>query len=213
MKHIRKKYCMLPVFFLLTVLLLSGCAKPFIVPGAQNKILIWQEDTGLYRVYFSAKNSAARASQGHVAAGMLSSDGVFEVKGFNTDKKDSIIAGEGIIDFQIQLDTENYYKGLDIKVSDYSFVEFDIKYDGNYRRDLLSLGNNLNYPEQDVFRVDKDYLLEMQEVPFYQKRPVSSLVSGLSDDRVFLFFYLLLMLGLIAGIIVFSILIDRSKKK
>lgn len=211
MKYYKEKLILIFIFLILAVFIISGCSKPFIVPGAQNSITIWQENKNLVKVYFSSNNSAARASDGHVISGNISTDGLFELTGFNLNEKDSTNISNSKIDFEISLDVDNYYKGLDLKVTEYTYLEFDIKFDDYYRRDLTSLGANLNYPEDDIFRINSDYLLNIQKAPFYRKRPLSSLIDKFFSDRVFALVYFIIISMLVSGIIIFSIKIRKIK--
>lgn len=212
MKYIIKRFILLFIVMVM-VFITSGCSRPLVVPGAQERITIWQEREGLIKVYFSTKISADEANEGHIISGTISTDGSLEVSGYNLDSRDSLQKMDNTLLIQVFVDNHDFYKGINIKLTDNTYIEFDLLYDGNYRRDKISMGTFFNIPEQEVFRIDRDYLLLVRDAPFYTKRPVSTLVERFKADRVFtiLYFTILVLLG--AGIIVFGIRARHAYKK
>ncbi len=107
MKNYKKELISSFIILVLVLIIVSGCSRPLIIPGAQKGIIIWQENKNLVKVYFSSKNSAARASEGHVVSGIISTDGLFELTGFNLNEMDSTNISNSEIDFEISLDVDN----------------------------------------------------------------------------------------------------------
>ncbi len=212
MKKNKEKLFFIAIVLFLFVIIISGCSRPVLIPGTQDRIMIWQEDENLFKVYFSTKIAAVRSYEGHVITGNISTDGSIESKGYKLNETDYIKNDDNKIDLEIALDNNNYYKGIDLNITEYTYVEFDIKMDDYYRKDITSLGTNINYPEENIIRVNDTYLLNLSNAPFYRKRPVSSLIDKLISDRVFASIYFFIILALIAGIIVFSIKIRKIRK-
>ena len=89
---------------MLAIFIISGCSSPFLIPGSQDKIIIWQENKNLIKVYFSYNISAGRENESHVVSGSVSTDGLFELKGFNLNEMDFTNISSSKIDFEISLD-------------------------------------------------------------------------------------------------------------
>jgi hypothetical protein len=65
----------------------------------------------------------------------------------------------------------------------------------------INVGGFLENPENDIFRIEKNYFSELEKKHFYEKRPFAEFFHKLFSNRYFTFLYILIF-----GVIVIEIL-------
>lgn len=177
------------------LLSLPGCSGVFYIPGASYGYYI-NENDGIISVEWSADRKDVKFS-GHVLTDGKVSE--YELIGWEDD--DSIKAAENELKFSAKLSSEDYSDGFSFSAQDYTYIEFDLKIDGNYDLSRINLGGFLENPEDGVFRIEKDYFNKLDARPFYKRHPFSEFFYKLSANRYFTIIYILIL-----GIIIIEIL-------
>ncbi len=192
---------------ILILMLLTGCTGIFYIPGASYGYYIWEEDSSIF-VEWSADRKDTEFD------GVISTDGeivTYKLKDWE-EGNDIIETGEDKIEFSATLSSSDYSDGFSFTVQDYTYLEFDLKINNGYELSRINLGGFLENPEDDVFRIGKDYFSQLKMKPWYRKHPFSEFFYKLSANKYFTFLYLFIL-----GIIIIEILrvtvIARRKRK
>jgi hypothetical protein len=202
---INKFLAVILLFFVL--ILLTGCAGIFYIPGASYGYYIWEED-GIIFVEWSTERKDAKFD------GLISTDGdITSLKLKEWEKDEDVLKfEEDKVSFTSTLSIEDYSDGFNFALQDYNYIEFDLKMNDGYDLSRINLGGFLESPGEEIFRIEKDYLEKVQEKPWYKKRPFSEFFYKLFSNKYFTFLYLTVL-----GIIIIEILritvIARKKKK
>ncbi|MEA2016432.1 MAG: hypothetical protein U9O59_07005 [Actinomycetota bacterium] len=191
----------------LILLIFTGCSGISYIPGASFGYFIWEEDGGI-----SVEWSAERKDVAF--EGTISTDGEissYRLKEWEEDS-DVINAGKEKISFSTTLGSEDYSDGFSFTPINYTYLEFNLRINGEHELSRINLGGFLENPEDNVFRVGENYFIEVEMKPWYQKRPFREFFHKLFSNKYFTFLYLFLM-----GVVIIEILrvtvIARRKRK
>ncbi|MFZ3386623.1 MAG: hypothetical protein WA120_05550 [Candidatus Hydromicrobium sp.] len=191
--------------------LLAGCRGIFYIPGASYGYYIWEEDSKVF-VEWSADRKDSKFD------GRILTDG--KITGYKLkeweEENDVIKVGEDKIEFSATLDSQDYSDGFSFAPQDYTYLEFDlkIKINDEYDYDLsrINIGGFLENPENNVFRIEKNYFDQLRMKHWYQKHPFSEFFSKLFSNKYFTFIYLFILGIIIIEILRITVLTKRRKK-
>jgi len=209
MKKVFKLQIITLSFLTMAVLLLAGCSGISYAPGASFGYFIWEENGKIF-VEWSAERTDTSFT------GTISTDGkisLYRLKEWE-EEEDIINVTEDKIKFSATLSSEDYSDGFSFEIADYNYIEFDLKINDDVPSDLsrIHVGGFLENPEENVFRIEKDYFDKVREKPWYSRRPFSEFFYKLYSNKYFTFVYIFIL-----GIIVIEILritvFERFKRK
>lgn len=186
----------------------TGCRGMFFIPGASYGYYIWEDKNSDIHIAWSIDRRESNFS------GWVATDGKFvKYKTLDWEDSDSIKVSDenNKIEFSATLDENDYSDEVVISVSDYNYLDFELKINNGYDLSRINLGEFINNPENGVFRVSKGYFKSLEGKPWYKKHPWSGLFYKLSGDIKFSLIYLFIL-----GVVVIEILritvIKRRKK-
>ncbi len=194
------------VFMLLACL--CSCTGSFYIPGASYGYFIWKDSSSNIHIAWSAdkKDTAFK--------GKISTDGEFVTyltEDFEESDRFGINSEKDEINFDAGLSARDYSDKIIISANNYSYIEFDLKTNGGYDISRVNVGQFLNNPDGEVFRITPGYFESLKSIPFYKKHPVSGFISKFAGDISFTLFYVF-----IAGVIIIEIIritaIRKNKK-
>jgi hypothetical protein len=191
----------------LILLLITGCSGISYIPGASFGYFIWEEN-GSVSVEWSAERKDVTFE------GTISTDGEitsYRLKEWEEDS-DVISAGKEKISFSAALGSEDYSDGFSFTPENYTYLEFDLRINGEYDLSRTNLGGFLENPEDNVFRVGKNYFSEVEMKPWYQRRPFSEFFYKLFSNKYFTFLYLFLLGVIIIEILRVTVIAPRKRK-
>jgi len=197
-------YCILAVLILL---LFGGCRGIFYIPGASFGYYIWEEDNRIF-VEWSVNREDTKFDGSILTDGDITE---FELKNCE-EGNDVINVEEDRIIFSATLSDNDYSDGFNFYIEDYTYLEFDLRINDGYDLNRINVGGFLENPENDVFRIEKDYFNQLRMEHWYQKHPFSEFFGKLFSNKYFTFLYLFIL-----GIIIMEILrvtvFARKKRK
>ncbi|MCE5330361.1 hypothetical protein LLG07_08545 [bacterium] len=191
---------------ILLIGLLTSCSKPLIIPGASFGYYIWKDSSNNIRLVWSADR------RDNSFSGTVKTDGSFDsVEKLGIENDDKINISKKEIDFNAKLSAQDYADEIVISDSNYSYIEFDLKVNGQYDASRINVGKYLNNPEGQVFKIDVNYFENLREVPWYNNHPYAEFFHKLFANKYLTFVYIYII-----GIIIIELLrITKfaSKKK
>jgi len=191
----------------LILLLLAGCREFFYIPGASYGYYIWEEDSSIF-VEWSVDRKDTKFD------GRILTDG--KITGYDLreweEENDVIKVGEDKINFSATLGSKDYSDGFSFNVQDYTYLEFDLKINDGYDLSRINVGGFLENPENNIFRIEKDYFSQLKMKHWYQKHPFSEFFSKLFSNKYFTFIYLFILGIIVIEILRVTILTRRRKK-
>ena len=198
------------IFVFLAVLilpLLAGCRGIFYISGASYGYYIWEEGSNIF-VEWSADRKDSKFD------GWISTDGkITEYKLKEWEEENDVInVGEDEIDFSATLGSKDYSDGFSFTVQDHTYLEFDLKMNDGYDLNRINIGGFLENPENNIFRIEKDYFSQLEMKHRYQRRPFSEFFSKLFSNKYFTFTYLFILGIIIIEILRVTVLTGRRKK-
>ncbi len=209
--NISIKVLKLILFSLLIFLILvigTGCNGIFFIPGASYGYYIWEDSEDNIHIAWSIDRKES------VFSGWIAADGkINEYNLLGWEENDSIKLSEDSrrIEFNASLDENDYSDEIILVIDNYSYLEFDLRINDGYDLSRINIGEFINSPKNDIFRIEKDYFSQLNKKPWYQKHPLSGLFYKLSANIIFSLVYIFIL-----GIIIIEILritvIRRSKK-
>jgi hypothetical protein len=191
---------------MLVSILLTGCSGVSYTPGASFGYFIREENGSIF-VEWSAERKDTSFT------GTISTDGKISSYSLKEwEEEDVITVTEDKIIFLATLSSADYSDGFSFKIADYDYMEFDLKINDGYDLSRINVGGFLENPEENVFRIDKDYFSEVREKPWYKRRPFSEFFYKLYSNKYFTFVYIFIL-----GIIIIEILritvFEKFKRK
>jgi hypothetical protein len=204
------KLTRLVILFLLTLIMFSGflisCSKPLIISGSSFGYYIWEDKQNNIYIEWSANRNKNSFN------GIIKTDGKFEnVRKIDIESDDIITQNNNEIDFNASLSDKDYSDELVIKVSDYTYVEFDLKLNNKYDLSRINIGKYLNNPTSNVFKIDKNYFQNLKKISWYKNHPFNEFFHKLYVNKYLTFLYLFILGAIIIGIL--RITKFESKKK
>jgi hypothetical protein len=202
----KPKTALLILTLFLVLTLVAGCRGISYVPGASYGYYIWEENGRIY-VEWSRDRVDSDFS------GSISTDGKITAYNLSEWEEDDLFeTNENKIEFSATLDEEDYSDGFSFDPGDYTWLEFDLKIDGEYDLERINLGSYLENPEEDVFKIKEQYFNELRERPWYKKHPFSEFFNKLYSNKYFTFTYLFILGIVIIEILRITVFTGRKRK-
>jgi len=201
------KIIIFSVLMVLIILSVCGCKGVFYIPGASYGYYIWEEGSRIF-IEWSVDRKDTKFD------GEISTDGKingYELKDWEEGNDTIRVEEDGIV-FSATLNGEDYSDGFNFDVQDYTYLEFDLKINDGYDLSRINVGGFLENPENNVFRIEKDYFNQLGMKRWYQKRPFSEFFYKLFSNKYFTFLYLF-MLGIIIIEILRMTTLARKRRK
>jgi hypothetical protein len=209
MKRISLKAKIIIFVFLVVLILplLAGCRGIFYISGASYGYYIWEEGSNIF-VEWSTDRKDSKFD------GWISTDGkITEYKLKEWEEENDVInVGEDEIDFSATLGSQDYSDGFSFTVQDHTYLEFDLKMNDGYDLNRINIGGFLENPENNIFRIEKDYFSQLKMKHWYQRRPFSEFFSKLFSNKYFTFTYLFILGIIIIEILRVTVLTGRRRK-
>lgn len=184
-----------------------GCRGVSYIPGASYGYYVWEEGSRIF-IEWSVDKKDTKFN------GSISTDGKItdhELTGWEKEN-DVIKVEEDIIVFSATLNDNDYSDGFNFNIEDHTYLEFDLKINDGYDLNRVNIGGFLENPENNVFKIDKEYFSQLGMKHWYQKHPYSEFFYKLFSNKYFTFLYIFIL-----GIVIIEILrvtvISRKKRK
>lgn len=201
------KIIILCIATVLILLLLTGCTGISYIPGASYGYYIWEED-GSIIVEWSVDLKDTKFN------GVISTDG--EIAKYNLlgleEENDIIDVGKDKIEFSATLNENDYSDGFSFTPVDYTYLEFDLKINDGYDISRINVGGFLENPEDNVFRIGKDYFSKLEMKPWYKKHPFSEFFYKLYSNKYFTILYLFILGVIIIEILRVTVIARKNRK-
>src|SRR4030042_3698338 len=195
------------IFIFLIILPAWGCRGSFYIPGASFGYYVWEEDSRIF-VEWSIDRQDSKFD------GSISTDGKItdhELTGLE-EGNDVIKVEEDRIVFSATLNDNDYSDGFTFNCQNLTYLEFDLKINDGYDLNRINVGGFLENPENNVFKIDKEYFSQLEMKNWYKKHPFSEFFYKLFSNKYFTFLYIFIL-----GIVIIEILrvtvISRKKRK
>jgi hypothetical protein len=203
---LKPKIVLLILTLLLILIIVSGCRGISYIPGASYGYYIWEESGSIY-VEWSRDRVDTDFS------GSISTDGKITAYDLNEWEEDDLFEiSENRIEFSAALDEEDYSYGFRFDPGDYTWLEFDLRIDGEYDLKRINLGEFLENPEEEIFRIGEQYFSQLRERPWYKKHPFSEFFEKLFSNKYFTFTYLFILGIIIIEILRVTVFAGRKRK-
>jgi len=196
------------VFLAVLILpLLAGCRGIFYIPGASFGYYIWEENGNIF-VEWSADRKDSKFDGGISTDGKITE---YKLKEWE-EENDVIKVGEDRIDFSATLNDKDYSDGFSFTLQNNTYLEFDLRINDGYDLSRINVGGFLENPENNIFRIEKDYFDKLKMKHWYQRRPFSEFFSKLFSNKYFTFTYLFILGIIIIEILRVTVLTRRRRK-
>jgi hypothetical protein len=198
----------LAVLVFMLLVCLCSCTGSFYIAGASYGYFIWEDSSSNIHIVWSAdkKDTAFK--------GKISTDGEFVsyiTEDFEESDRFGINSEKNEINFDAGLSAKDYSDKIIISASNYTYIELDLKMNDGYDISRVNVGQFLNNPDGEVFRITPGYFESLKSIPFYKKHPVSGFISKFAKDISFTLFYVFII-----GVIIIEIIritaIRKNKK-
>jgi len=186
---------------------LTSCSKPLVIPGVSLGYYIWKDSSGNIRLVWSADRTDNSFS------GTVKTDGNFnsvEKLGFEDDDKINISEKE--IDFDAKLSAKDYADEIVISDLNYTFIEFDLKLNGNYDVSRINIGKYLNNPKDQVFKIDANYFENLRKIPWYNNHPYEEFFHKFYVNKYLTFIYVYIIGTIIIELLRITKFVPRKKR-
>jgi hypothetical protein len=161
---------------------LSGCTGLNYMPGVSNGYYVWKDAAAKIHIAWTMERKAGEFS------GWVSTDGKiteYQQISFGQNDKLTLNSEKNRLDFSAPLTDKDLAKEIVFSVSDYSYLEFELKVNNSYDLGRTHVGEYLANPKEAVFKIGNNYFDNLKKVPFYKKHPYSGLFYKLSKDMLF----------------------------
>ena len=195
------------IFIFLIMLPAWGCRGIFYIPGASYGYYVWEEDSRIF-VEWSIDQKESKFD------GSISTDGKItdhELTGWE-EEIDVIKVEEDRIVFSATLNDNDYSDGFNFDVEGHTYLEFDLKINDGYDLNRVNVGEFLENPESNVFKIEKDYFSQLGMKHWYQRHPFSEFFYKLSSNKYFTFLYLFILGIIIIEILRVTVLAGKRRK-
>lgn len=199
---------LLIIIFLIILVIGTGCRGIFFIPGASYGYYIWEDKEGNIHIAWSIDRKDSKFS------GAVQTDG--KITGFKVikweDEDSIIVTNDNRIEFDATLDQYDYSDEIVFTPVDYSYLEFDLKVNDKYDLSRINIGEFVNSPEENIFKIEKGYFSELEKKPWYKKHPFSRFFSKLYINRIFTLVYMFILGVLVIEILRISIFSCKKRK-
>ncbi|MDD3520896.1 MAG: hypothetical protein PHU65_06685, partial [Actinomycetota bacterium] len=195
-KRKSSKILLLFMSAIILMLLATSCTKALFLPGVSLGYFIWEDENGKINISWSSDRKKVNFT------GFLSTDGVFDdIEKSAFEEGDEIIISENTLSFDCLLNEEDFTDSISFACRDCSYIELNLKIDGNNDLNRINIGRFLNSPKEENFRITPDYFKDLKTIPWFKKHPSVEFFKKLDSNRYLTFLYILLL-----GVVLIEIL-------
>ncbi len=190
------------------ILLLTGCKTLSFIPGASIGYFLTRAADGTVTMEYSTDKKEALFS------GSISTDGTFaEITSLRFDDEAVFSFSDNVVTFSARLNESEFADMIIIKALDHSYIEFDLRINDGYDLARINIGQFLNNPQSQVFRLDDDYFALMARTPWYEKNPFANFFSKLYKNMIFTSLFVFVLGNLVVEILRITSLRDNPRRK
>ena len=195
-----KIFKLILIFLLLfsIVIIGTGCNGIFFIPGASYGYYIWEDSEDNIHIAWSIDRKDANFN------GWIAMDGeIRDYKTLDWEENDNvkILENNSKIEFNATLSENDYSDEIILVIDNYSYLEFDLRINDGYDLSRINIGEFINNPNNNIFRIEKDYFSQLDKKPWYREHPLSGLFYKLSANIIYSLAYIFLL-----GVIIIEIL-------
>ena len=195
-RRLASRIVLIIIFMIITMLFATSCSKAFFISGVSIGYFIWQDDDKNIHVSWSSDRTESNFT------GTFTTDGRFDdIVKSNFEENDKLNISENNLSFDCMLDEEDYNDEISFKCNDYSYIEVNLKIDGQTDLNRINIGKFLNSPDQEVFRIESGYFETIKTMPWFKNHPFVEFFKKAYSVRYFTFIYIFLL-----GVILIEIL-------
>jgi len=189
-------------------LFLASCSNPFFIRGVSIGYFISQDNEGRIHILWSADK------KDNSFTGTIKTDGIFEtLQKEEIEEEDSIQFMPTEITISATLNPQDYYDEIIIKSMDFTYIEFDLKLNGQYDLSRINIGKFINNPSDNTFRLSPDYFEKLGSEPVLNNHPFSEFLRKLYSTRIAFFIYLMALGAIVIEILRITKYNLRPRKK
>ncbi len=210
--NISIKVLKLILFSLLIFLILvigTGCNGIFFIPGASYGYYIWEDSEDNIHIAWSIDRKES------VFSGWIAADGkINEYNLLGWEENDSIKLSEDSsrIEFNASLDENDYSDEIILVIDNYSYLEFDLRINDGYDLSRINIGEFINNPNNNIFRIEKNYFNQLKEKPWYKTHPFSEFFKKLYVNKIFTLVYVFILGVIIIEVLRIGIFYNNKRK-
>lgn len=186
-----------------------GCKGVSFIPGASYGYYIWEDDNENIHIAWSIDRKDAKFS------GLVATDGeIVEYNMQDWEDTDSIGINDesNELKFNATLGENDYSDEIIFTPISYSYLEFDLKIDDNYDLSRINIGEFVNNPEENVFRIEKNYFSQLEEKPWYKTNPFISFFKKLYVNKISTLVYFFILGIIIIEVLRISVFYKNKRK-
>lgn len=193
---------------LLIVMLLAGCKTLSFIPGASIGYFLTRSADGTITMEYSTDK------KDDLFSGSISTDGTFtEITSLRFDEEEVFSLTDNTASFSARLSESEFADIMIIKAEGHSYVEFDLRINDSYDLARINIGEFLNNPESQVFRLDDAYFDSLARKPWYEKNPFANFFAKLYANMVFTVILILILGVLIVEVLRITRFRNNPKRK
>ena len=194
------------IFFILIIGV--GCRGIFFIPGASYGYYIWEDKDDNIHIAWSIDRKDSRFSGEVRTNGKIIGYEVFEWE----ESDNILVVDDSRIEFDATLDQYDYSDEIVFTPVDYSYLEFDLKINEGYDLSRINIGEFINSPGNNIFRIEKDYFDRLEKKPWYKKHPFVEFFNKLYASNFFTFVYIFILGIIIIEILRISVFYGKKRK-
>jgi len=206
-----KIFKLILIFLLLFLIVIIGvgCNRIFFIPGASYGYYIWEDKDNNIHIVWSIDRKDASFN------GWIAMDGeIRDYKTLDWEENDNIkiLENNSKIEFNATLSEDDYSDEIIFTPIDYSYLEFDLKINDNYELSRINIGEFVNNPNNNIFRIEKNYFSQLKEKPWYKIHPFSEFFKKLYVNKIFTLVYVFILGAIIIEVLRIGVFYNNKRK-
>jgi len=206
-----KIFKLILIFLLLFLIVIIGvgCNGIFFIPGASYGYYIWEDKDNNIHIVWSIDRKDANFN------GWIAMDGeIQDYKTLDWEENDNIIILENNskIEFNATLGEDDYSDEIIFTPIDYSYLEFDLKINDSYELSRINIGEFINNPKNNIFRIEKNYFSQLEEKQWYKIHPFSEFFKKLYVNKISTLVYVFILGVIIIEVLRIGIFYNNKRK-
>lgn len=206
-----KIFKLILIFLLLFLIVIIGvgCNRIFFIPGASYGYYIWEDKDNNIHIVWSIDRKDASFN------GWIAMDGeIQDYKTLDWEENDNIkiLENNSKIEFNATLGEDDYSDEIIFAPINYSYLEFDLKINDNYELSRINIGEFVNNPKNNIFRIEKNYFNQLKEKPWYKIHPFSEFFRKLYVNKIFTLVYVFILGAIIIEVLRIGVFYNNKRK-